>query len=137
MGPITHAEGDNGPGLSFQLVPCVGAVIDESTDVVEHTVGEPVVADELPDILLRVELRTLGRQRDDGDVVWQHELVREVPSGLIGQQQRMTARGHIGGDCCEVQVHHRGVAPGQDQTDGLAFLGADGAEDVGRHGALI
>jgi hypothetical protein len=36
-----------------------------------------------------------------------------------------------------MQVHHRRVAPGQDQADGLAFLGADGAEDIGGSGALI
>ena len=49
----------------------------------------------------------------------------------------MTARGHVGGDRREVQVHHRGIAPGQDQTDGLASLGTDGTEDVGRGGALV
>lgn len=72
-----------------------------------------------------------------GDVVWHHELVREVPSGLIGEQQCMTARGDIGGDRREMQVHHRGVAPGQDQTDGFASLGTDGAEDIGGGGALV
>jgi len=36
-----------------------------------------------------------------------------------------------------MQVHHRGVAPRQDQPYRLAFLGADSAEDVGGSGALI
>src|SRR5690242_15736112 len=49
----------------------------------------------------------------------------------------MTSWGHVGGDRREVQVHHRGIAPGQDQTDGLALPGTDGAEDVGRGGALV
>ena len=137
MGPIAHADGHNGPGLSLELVPCIATVINESMDVVEHAVGEPVVADELPDILLRVQFGAFRWQRDDGDVVWNDEMVREVPSGLIGQQQCMTARRHIGRDRCEMQVHHRGVAPGQDQTDGLALLGTDGTEDVGRRGALV
>ena len=137
MGPIAHAEGHDGPGLSLQLVPCVTAMVDEGMDVVEHAVRQPVVADELPDILLRVQLGAFRWQRDDGDVVRHDELAREVPSGLIGQQQRMTFWGHVGGDRREVQVHHRGIAPGQDQTDGLALLGTDGAEDVGRGGALV
>ena len=47
MGPIAQADGHDSPGLSLQLVPCVAAVVDESVDVVEHTVGQPVVTDEL------------------------------------------------------------------------------------------
>src|SRR5579862_4422185 len=49
----------------------------------------------------------------------------------------MTSWGHVGGDHREMQVHHRGIAPRQDQADGLALLGTDGAEDVGRGGALV
>lgn len=49
----------------------------------------------------------------------------------------MVSRGDVGRDGGEVQVHRRGVAPRQDQPDRLAFLWADGAEDVGRGGALV
>ena len=34
----------------------------------EDAVGEPVVADELPDILDRIEFGAFGRQRDERDV---------------------------------------------------------------------
>lgn len=40
-------------------------------------------------------------------------------------------------DFAEVRVHRIGVAPGQNQADGFAALGTDGAEDVDRFGALI
>ena len=43
----------------------------------------------------------------------------------------MASGGDIGGDGREMQVHRRDIAPGQDQPDRLALLGADGAEDVG------
>jgi len=36
-----------------------------------------------------------------------------------------------------MQVHRRDVAAGQDKGRALAVLGADGAEDIGRGGALI
>jgi len=36
-----------------------------------------------------------------------------------------------------MQFHGLGVAKWQDETDGLAERGADGAEDVGRGGSLI
>jgi len=45
--------------------------------------------------------------------------------------------GDIGGDRREVQVHHRGVAPGQYQTHRLALFGTDGAENVGGSSSLI
>jgi hypothetical protein len=91
----------------------------------------------MPDVLLRVQLGTLGRQRDDGDVVGYHELAGEMPSSLVYQQHRETAWRHISRDRREVEVHHSGVAPGQDQADSLALLGADGAEDVGGGSALV
>src|ERR1700748_1276246 len=125
------------PGPSLQLVPRVAAMVDEGVDVVKHTVGNPIVPDELPDVFLWVQLGAFRWQRNDGDVVRHDELAREVPSGLIGQQQCMTSWGHVGGDRREMQVHHRGIAPRQDQADGLALLGTDGAEDVGRGGALV
>jgi hypothetical protein len=49
----------------------------------------------------------------------------------------MRALRHRGSDLGEVQAHRGRVAVGQDETCGLARLGADGAEDVGRRRALI
>jgi hypothetical protein len=34
-------------------------------------------------------------------------------------------------------VHRLGIAPGQDEANGLALLRTDGAEDIGPFGALI
>ena len=51
MGPIAHAERHDGPGLSFELVPGITAVIEDCVSIFEHAVGQPVVADELPDVL--------------------------------------------------------------------------------------
>ena len=78
-----------------------------------------------------VQLGALRWQRDDRNVIRHRELAREVPAGLIEQQYRVASGRDIGGDRREVQVHHLGVAPGQDQADSLALFGADGAEDVG------
>jgi hypothetical protein len=60
-----------------------------------------------------------------------------MPTGLVEQQHRMSPWGYIGRDRCEMQIHHRGVAPGQDQSDSLALLGADGTEDVSGSGPLV
>lgn len=47
----------------------------------EHSVREPVIAHELPHILLRIELRALRWDRDDRDVCGHLELRCQVPSG--------------------------------------------------------
>ena len=49
----------------------------------------------------------------------------------------MGSRRHLGCDLGQVQVHGLGVAGRQDQGGSLALTRADGAEDVGRGGALI
>ncbi len=112
-------------------------MIEQRVGVVEHPVGEPIVAHELPDVLLRVQFWALRRQRHDGDVVRHLQLAGEMPTSLVEQQHRMTAGGNVVGDRREVQVHRRRIAPGQDQPDGLAFPWTDGAEDIGRDGALV
>ena len=48
-------------------------MIDEIFGVEKDAVGQPVVAHELPDVLLRVEFGALRRQRHDGDVAGHDE----------------------------------------------------------------
>lgn len=61
MCPIAQTDGHDGPGLCDQLVPGVTAVIDEVVIAGEDSVGEPVLTQELPDVLLCIELGTFGR----------------------------------------------------------------------------
>src|SRR5215475_7040378 len=49
----------------------------------------------------------------------------------------MASGGDISRNGRKLQAHRCRVAPRQDQSDSLAFLRADGAEDVGRGGALV
>jgi len=112
-------------------------VIDDVVVAGEDPIGEPAVAHELPDVFLRVQLGTFGRQGNDGDVVGHDQPRRQVPSGLIDQQRRMAAGCDLGGDRGEVKVPRLGVAPGQDEAGRFALCRADGAEDVGRGSALV
>ena len=115
----------------------VAAVTDDVVIVLEHAVGEPVVAHELPDVLHHVQLRALRRQGQQGDVVRHRNVAGEVPSGLIKQQHGVFAGADHGADLCQVQVHRRCVAQRQDEGGALAFVWADGTEDVGRRVALV
>ena len=115
----------------------VAAVLDDVVVVAEHPVGQPVVADELPNVLHHVQFWAFWRQREQGDVVWHDDITGEVPSGLIEQQHGMLAGADHFADLGEVQGHRRGVAEGQDQSGALALARADGAKDVGRRVALV
>ena len=56
MGPIAEADRHDGPGLVDELVPGMAAVIEDGAIGGEHPVGKPVIAQELPNVLDRVEI---------------------------------------------------------------------------------
>ncbi len=60
-----------------------------------------------------------------------------MPAGLVEDDDSMGGFLDGLGDLRQMQGHGFGIAAGQDQARALAFPGADGAEDVGRAGALI
>jgi len=60
-----------------------------------------------------------------------------VPAGLVEQQNGMSARCDGVRDLHQVKRHGRRRASGQNQGGPLALGRADGAEDVGRSGALV
>lgn len=137
MRPVSQTDRHDTPGLVDQLVPGVAAMIDDVLVTVEDAIGEPVVADELPDVLDRVEFGALGRQWHECDVGWHSEFRREMPSGLVDQDNGMCARRDRGGNLGKVKVHRVGIAFWQHQPGTLAVLGADRTENIGRRRALI
>ena len=78
-----------------------------------------------------------GRQWNDTDVGWHGEVRRGVPSRLIQQQRRVSARRDFGRDRGELEVHCLGVAPWEDQADRFSLRRTDGTEDVGRCGGEV
>src|SRR5713226_3609822 len=137
MRPVAQADRHDGPRLVDELVPGVAAVVEDIVVRPEDAVGDPVVANELPDVFDRVEFGRFGRQRQQGDVGGDVEPGREMPAGLIEQQNGMRARRDGLGDFGQMQRHRGGVAARQDKAGGAAPGRADGTEDVGRAGALI
>ena len=114
MGPVAQADRHDGPRLIDEFVPGVATVLKDVVVGPEDTIGEPVVAHELPDIFDRVEFGRLGRQRHQGDVVGDVELVGKVPAGLIEQQNGVGSRRHHLRDFRQMQRHRGGVAARQD-----------------------
>ena len=112
MRPFAHAEGHDLPWLVDEVVPGLAAQRDDVFVGFEDPVRQPVVAHELPDILHRVQLGRSWRQRQDGDVVGDRQLGRQVPTGLIDDQHRMGAGIDGGTDlrCAAMaSVSHQGM----------------------------
>jgi len=112
-------------------------MIDDVVVAFEYPVGEPVFAHVLPNVLDRIELGRFGRQRDERHVFGHIQLSRDVPARLIHEHHGMGAWLHGERDLPEMQLHRLGVAKRQDEADGLAERGADGAEYIRRCGSLI
>ena len=137
MRPLAQSDGHDAPGLIDEIVPCLTTVIDEIVVGFEDTVGEPVFAHELPDVLDWIELWGFRRHGNDGDVGRHDQTHRYVPACLIDQEHRVSARRDGLGDFDEVQIHRLGIAGGQDEGCALAVLWTDCTEVVGGSGALV
>jgi hypothetical protein len=96
---------------------------------------EPIVAHELRDVLRRVQFGRFRRQGQDGDVVGDRQPGREVPSGLIEEQDGVCAGRDSSGNFLQVQGHRLGGTARQNETGPLALGRTDGTE--GRLGSLV
>src|SRR3954451_18750962 len=83
MSPGAQSDGHDRPRPVGELVPSMAAVVEDVLVRSEDAIGQPIVAHVLPDVLDRVELWRFCRQRHQGDVIGDHELVREMPAGAI------------------------------------------------------
>ena len=89
MRPISVSDGHDFPWLGDELVPSVAAMVDNIVVGFEDAIGWPFVAEELPDVLDRIELGRAQRQGEDGDICGYVELARGMPPGLIHDQDGM------------------------------------------------
>src|SRR5829696_5705912 len=137
MGPVTEPERHDTPGLIGEPGPGGTAVIQDVLVTAEHPVGDPVLAQELPDVLHRIELWRPWREWHKGDVVRHLELGRDMPAGAIQENSGVRARCNGLRDLLQVQVHALGRAARQDKPRSFAGSRTDRAEDIGRGCSLI
>ena len=60
MRPIAQTDRHDGPELSLQSVPGIAAMVEKCIDVIEHPVGQTILAHKPPDAA-SPKLRTEGR----------------------------------------------------------------------------
>lgn len=112
-------------------------MVDDVAGRGKDTVGQPVFTKKLPDVFLDVQLRGLGRQGQEGNVVWNDEFLCRVPTGLIEEHDGVGAGSNGAGDFGEMHGHGFDRAAGQDHRRRLALGWTDGPEEVGRGCALV
>jgi len=96
MGPFPVTDGHDLPRLVDKLVPGLAAEGDDLVVRFEDPVGQPIVAQELPDVLDRVQFGRSWRQEHERDVFGNFELLGGVPAGLIEHEGGVGARRHLG-----------------------------------------
>lgn len=100
--------------------------------------SEEVLAQELPDVLDRVEFGRIGRQGQQADIFGQPQPPSGLmPSGAIDGDDGVGTGLDGLSDRGEVVVHRLAADFGHDQSDAEITRGTDGAEDIGEVVALI
>lgn len=127
----------NGFDIVGEGVPGTATGIDDRVIVDEHLEAQKALSQIQPDPFDRIEFRAVGRQNDQGDVLWQDELLGAMPAGLIEHHDDMDVFGHGFGERLQKDRHGCGVGRGQDEAEGIAGFGSHGAEDIGRFEAPI
>jgi hypothetical protein len=87
--------------------------------------------------ILAVEFGRAWRQLQDRDVAWNLEGLGAMPSGLIEEENSVSARSDFGCDLIEMKLHSFGVAGRQHEGGTGSAFGADRTEQIGRLGPLI
>lgn len=85
MSPLSESDGSDAVRQRGKVAPSGIGGVDDVIDAVEDGVGQPVGAQELPDILDRVQFGSAGRQEDQADIAGQLQLVGGMPSCAIEQ----------------------------------------------------
>jgi hypothetical protein len=117
--------------LSDELSPGGACGVDDRIVVFKDGVCEPVLAEILPDVFDRVQLRGAGRQEDRRNVVGHVELARDVPSGAVEDENGVGALGDAKRDFVEVELDHGSVGVRKHEGRPDAAGRADRAEQIG------
>jgi len=87
--------------------------------------------------LHRVQFRSAGRQRENGDILRNIQLLTGVPGRLIHNQHRVSALRDCAGYLGEMELHPVEVAGREHKACSCPLLGADSSENPRGPGAQV
>src|SRR5690349_12007160 len=137
FGPL--AAGDRGEPVRrrHEPVPRLAAGRGAAVVALPDAMAELVLAQVLPDVLDRVQLGRVGRERQQGEVPGDGEVAGAVPPGAVEHAHAVRPGRDRAADLDEVQAGGRRVGVGQDQGGADGPLRADRAEQVGPRVATV
>ncbi len=126
MRPFSEADGLDGVGECCEVVPRGASGIDDVVHVVEDGVGQPISAEELPDVFDWVQFGSARWQKDQADVARQPEFGCRMPWCPIEQNDGMGSPSYTTRNLVEVQLHAARADKRECEACGLAPCGTDG-----------
>ena len=90
-----------------------------------------------PDALDRIQFGRVGRQRNQGDIGRNGEVVGAMPTGPIEDHHRMVVIGDGFRKAVKEGLHRRRVGIGHHQREGVVGAGLYGGEDIGEGEAPV
>src|SRR5690242_12675890 len=131
FGPLAAGDRGEAVGHRHEPVPRLAAGRDDGLVVRPDPQAELVLAQVLPHVLDRVQLRAVARQGQEGEVLGDGQPPAGVPAGAVEHDHGVRARGDATADLRQVQAGGLGVGAGQHEGGADGPLGADRAEQVG------
>ena len=102
--------------IGSELVPCFLSGLNDIVIGLEDAIGQPVLTQELPNVLDGIEFRCSGWKPDQCDIARNVELSGRVPGSPVHDHGSMSLRRDHGADFIEVVLHGACVGIGHDQT---------------------
>ena len=99
--------------------------------------GKVSLAQVKPEPLDRVELRRVGRQRHQGEIVGDDQGAGAMPARLVEHEHGMSVRGNLGRQLGQKPAHRGGRDGRQHERHFGSGSGLDGGEEVSRGKALV
>lgn len=120
----------NAPGFLAEFLPGVAGGRNDLVVGVEDPGAKEVGFEVLPDFFGGIQIGGSSRQRNEGKVGRNREVVRHMPAGSVDQQRRVDMGRELGTDGVEMVLHHLRVGGGQDQGHPSIAPRTEGAEQV-------
>src|SRR5207344_901636 len=129
--PCSGGDRRNALWILFEEVPCAAGFINDVVVVVEDGDREFVAAQIFPDVLDRIEFRSVRWQTHKGDVFGDRERRSNMIAGAIEDESGVATCRHLVADSSEMQRHGLGVRRRHDEACCDTTLRTGRAEQVG------
>lgn len=128
--PLAGCDGAHDIRLGDECPPSVAAGFDNGVVVLEDPIREEILAQILPDIFDRIQLRRIRRQRQQRHVCWNSKVGRAMPTGAVKHEHGVGVLRDVAADLVEMELECPGIGLGRDVRRRRAGRGADRTKEI-------